>query len=261
MINDVLDERSMQLRRLCVEALFGGDRGHLGSTFSLVEILRVLFDFKVQDDPKNLILSKGHGCVALYAILAEKGFISVESLKSFCQFNSKLGGHPDSRKIDAVQFSTGSLGHGVGYGAGLALARRIKNNNDPLYCIVGDGEINEGSFWEALMSVAKHRLGNYCIIVDRNFIQSAGTTEAILPLKNLEQRVEAIGFCTATVNGHDVHAIKAALDSFDQQNSPSFLIAETTKGKGIDFAEGDPNWHHQTSFSDEVKLAIMEQLK
>src|SRR3990167_2922356 len=163
-----LDERSIYLRKLVARGLAGGGRGHLGSAMSLIEILRVLYDEVLRFQPRNpawknrdrCILSKGHGCLGLYAILADKDYFQLEALDTFCKRDSILGGHPEAGKIPGVEASTGSLGHGMSIGIGMALAARIEKRDSRVFVIVGDGEINEGSVWEAALSAGKHCLDN-----------------------------------------------------------------------------------------------------
>src|SRR3954470_3640570 len=171
-----LDERSKYLRRLVVRALAGGERGHVGSSMSLIEIMRVLYDDVLRfraDDPKwndrdRMILSKGHGCIALYVLLADKGFFPLETLDTFCRRDSILGGHPESNKVPGVEASTGALGHGLSIGVGMALATRIQKRDSRVFVVMGDGEINEGSVWEAAMCAGKHKLSHLTAIVDYN---------------------------------------------------------------------------------------------
>ena len=211
-----LDERSLYLRRLAIKALEGGGRGHIGSTMSLIEILRVLYDdiLKYQpDDPKweerdRCILSKGHGCIALYAILADKGFFDIELLDTFCKKESILGGHPDAGKVPGVEASTGALGHGFPIGVGIAIALKVKNIAGKVFVIMGDGEINEGSVWEAAMCANKHRLENLVAIIDYNKIQSAGTTAEIQDLEPLLDKWKSFGFATNEVDGHNVTSLR-----------------------------------------------------
>ena len=175
-----LDARSKFLRKLIVKALVGGGRGHMGSAMSLVEILRVLYDRFIIFDPKNLkkrnrdrlILSKGHGCLALYSILVDKKFFSKELLNNTSKIGSILGGHPEYSKVPGVEASTGALGHGLPIAVGMTLAAKIKKEKHKIYVVVGDGEINEGSVWEATLSASKHNLSNLKVFVDYNKIQS-----------------------------------------------------------------------------------------
>src|SRR5260221_10612226 len=171
-----LDERSRHLRRLAVRALDKGERGHIGSTMSLIEILRVLYDDVLRVRPSEpawprrdrLILSKGHGCIALYVMLAEKGFFPLETLDTFCHRDSILGGHPEFGKVPGVEASTGALGHGLGFGVGMALAARMQRKNHRVFVAMGDGETNEGSVWESALIAGKHKLSNLTAIVDYN---------------------------------------------------------------------------------------------
>jgi len=210
--NQRLDARSIELRRLAVRALDGGARGHIGSSMSLIEIMRVLYDDILRyraDAPDwegrdRCILSKGHGCIAQYVMLAEKGFFPLEVLDSFCRRDSILGGHPEAGKVPGVEASTGALGHGLPIGVGRAMGLRIKNNDARVFVVTGDGEINEGSVWEAALSASKHGLSNLTWMVDYNKVQSAGPTAEILPLEPLADKLRAFGFAVAEVDGHDI---------------------------------------------------------
>ena len=256
-----LDERSLYLRRLTVKALAGGGRGHIGSTMSLIEIFRVLFDdilkYRPQEpnwpDRDRCILSKGHGCLALYALLADKGFFPLSELETFCRKDSILGGHPEAGKVPGVEASTGALGHGLPIGVGVALAQRMRGRQSRVFVVLGDGEINEGSVWEAAMSAHKHRLANLTALIDYNKIQSAGTTAEILNLEPLADKWRAFGFGVREVDGHDVEALRRALrDLPAERDKPTAIICHTVKGKGIPFAENDANWHHKSSLKKEV---------
>jgi transketolase len=250
-----LDERSLSLRRLIVDALVGGERGHIGSSLSPIEILRVLYDDILRHRPKEpnwpgrdrCILSKGHGCLALYALLADKGYFPVDLLATFCRKGSILGGHPERGKVPGVEASTGALGHGLSIGVGMALAARMQKRDSRVFVIMGDGEINEGSVWEAAMSAGKHRLSNLVAIVDYNKIQSAGATAHIQELEPLLDKWRAFGFATAEVDGHDVPKLRDLLARMPlDAERPSAIICHTVKGKGIPFAEHDPEWHHKS---------------
>jgi transketolase len=256
-----LDERSKYLRRLVVRALAGGERGHVGSSMSLIEIIRVLYDdiLRVRPtEPKwperdRMILSKGHGCLALYVMLADKGFIPLETLDTFCRRDSILGGHPESGKIPGVEASTGALGHGLSFGVGMALAARMQKRDSRVIVVMGDGEINEGSVWEAAMCAGKHRLSNLTAVIDYNKIQSAGPTREIQDLEPLLDKWRAFNFAAVDVDGHDVAALHrtfARLPFADDR--PSAVICHTVKGKGIAFAENDANWHHKSKIGGDV---------
>ncbi|MGB8075123.1 MAG: transketolase [Pseudolabrys sp.] len=256
-----LDERSKHLRRLIVRALDGGGRGHIGSSMSLVEIMRVLYDDVLRyrpSEPKwherdRMILSKGHGCLALYVLLADKGFIPVEALDTFCRRDSILGGHPEAAKIPGVEASTGSLGHGLSFGLGMALAARIERRDTRVFVVMGDGEINEGSVWEAALCAGKHRLTHLTAIVDYNKVQSAGPTREIQDLEPLADKWRAFGFAVEEIDGHDVAALRSLFRRLPfASDRPSTIICHTVKGKGLPFAEHDPNWHHKAKIPAEL---------
>ena len=263
------DGRSVALRELVIDALEGGARGHVGSAMSLIEIMRVLYDDVLRfrsdapDWPERdrLILSKGHGCLALYAILADKGFIGKEELAGFCRAGSRLGGHPERGKVPGVEASTGALGHGLPIGVGLALAQRLKGRDSRVVVVCGDGEINEGSVWEAALSAAKHRLGNLTVVVDYNKIQSAGFVKDILPLEPLAEKWRSFGFSAVEASGHDLDDLRRAFGELPlRHGSPTAIICHTVKGKGIDFAENDPGWHHKSRITARDVTAMREAL-
>lgn len=253
-----LDERSRHLRRQIVRVLERSGRGHLGTSLSLVEILRVLFDSVLRYDARNptwakrdrFILSKGHGCIALYVLLQEKGFFPEEELWKFCRFDGILGGHPDP-KVPGVEISTGSLGHGLPIGVGMSLAAKRSRSDHRVIVVLGDGECNEGSVWEAAMSAGKHRLDNLVAIVDYNKQQSYGSTYEVLDLEPFSAKWEAFGFAAREIDGHDVTGLKETLASAPfVTGKPSVAICHTVKGKGIAFSENNLRWHHKSSIKD-----------
>ena len=259
-----IDRRSKYLRGLVVRSLIGGGRGHMGSAMSLIEILRVLYDdiicFKHNDTKyakrDRLILSKGHGCLALYALLVDKKFIKDTELDNTSKFESILGGHPELLKVPGVEASTGALGHGFAIGVGMAIAAKLKKQKHKIYVIIGDGEINEGSIWEAALSASKHKLNNLKVILDYNKIQSYGFVNEVLNLEPIKKKWQSFGFEVSEVNGHDIKNLKNNFKSFlkSKKNKPSITICHTIKGKGFHFAENNPNWHHKNSFSlEEIK--------
>ena len=265
-----LDARSRYLRRLTVDALIGGERGHIGSTMSLIEILRVLYDSVLNyraDEPDwaerdRCVLSKGHGCLALYALLADKGFFDPAALTDFCRHHSFLGGHPERGKIPGVEASTGALGHGLSLGVGMALAQRMRGRSARVFVVMGDGEINEGSVWEAAMNAAKHRLDNLVAIVDYNKIQSAGATAVIQDLEPLGDKWRAFGFETQEVDGHDITALEQVFSAAPHAGGkPTAVICHTVKGKGIPFAEHDPSWHHKSKLPVDVHADLYAALE
>jgi transketolase len=252
-----------------LDGLIGGQRGHIGSSMSLIEIFRVLYDDILRfraDEPMwdgrdRCVLSKGHGCLALYALLADKGFFPVEEMATFCRFDSILGGHPERGKIPGVEASTGALGHGLSIGVGMALAQRMKDSDSKVFVVMGDGEINEGSIWEAAMSAAKHKLSNLIAIVDYNKIQSSGATARVLDLEPLADKWTAFGFQTVEVNGHDLSALRRAFTQAPLSHSkPTAVICHTVKGRGIPFAEHDPSWHHKSRIAPEEAQKLYDAL-
>jgi transketolase len=262
-----LDRRSRALRLAVVHAFASAGRGHLGSAFSLVEMLRVLYDDVLKYDPARpdwpqrdrLILSKGHGCLALYAVLADKGFFPAAELGKFCRADGILGGHPEFGKIPGVEASTGSLGHGLSMGVGRALALAGRNR---VFVVDSDGECNEGSLWEAALSAAKHRLDNLTVLVDYNHMQSYGSTDEVQPLDPLADKWRAFGFAAEELDGHDVAALRAALARVPfRPGRPSVLICHTVKGKGVPFLESNAKWHHKTRASAEEIAALLTALE
>lgn len=260
-----MDARSKYLRRIIVSALEGGRRGHLGSSMSMVEILRVLYDSFLRfrpDEPQwperdRFILSKGHGCLALYAILADKDFFPKSEITSFCAPNSRLGGHPEFGKLPGIEASTGSLGHGLSIGVGVALAAKIRKQSIRVVVLTGDGEINEGSVWEAAMSASKHKLAALTVMVDYNKLQSYGATADVLELEPLSDKWRSFGFSVAEVDGHDVAQLEALLSRLPLDPiKPTAIICHTLKGKGFPFAEGRPEWHHKSGITD-TEIAAM----
>jgi transketolase len=264
-----LDNRGKYLRRLAMNAMLSGGRGHVGSAMSLVEILRVLYDDVLgvrPDDPHwperdRFILSKGHGCLALYAVLADKGFFPLSVLDGFCAHDSILGGHPERGMIPGVEASTGALGHGLSIGVGLALAARMKQRDNRVWVLVGDGEINEGAIWEAALAAAKHGLSNLFVLIDYNKLQSYGPVSEVLGLEPLADKWRSFGFAVAEVNGHDVTTLRGLLSGLPlAPGKPSAVICHTVKGKGLPAAENNADWHHKSRLGDEEVAALRAAL-
>lgn len=265
-----MDARSRYLRSLVIDALEGGGRGHVGSTLSLIEIMRVLYDDVLRvrpDDPAwpdrdHCILSKGHGCLALYALLADKGFFSLDELRRQCRPGAMLGGHPERAHIPGVEASTGALGHGLAIGVGMALAARLQKRPSRVFVIMGDGELDEGSVWEAAMAAAKHRLDNLVALVDYNKLQSYGAVQEVLDLEPLADKWRSFGFAVAEVDGHDVEALRQRLLAQPfETGRPAVLICHTVKGKGLPFAEGQALWHHKAKIEADVVARMREALE
>jgi len=260
-----LDERSLYLRRLVLGSVRSAGRGHVGPALSLIEMVRVLYDDVLRIDPTNprapdrdrAILSKGHGCLALYALLADRGFFPLSELAGFCGPDSILGGHPEYGMVPGVEASTGALGHGLSIGVGLALAARMRERNYRTFVLLGDGEINEGSVWEAAMGAAKHGLDNLVAMIDYNKLQSYGPTDYVLPLEPLADKWRSFGFAVQEVNGHDVGALRTVLKQIPAvPGKPTAIICHTVKGKGLPAAESNADWHHKNKLTDSELDAI-----
>lgn len=254
---------------MVITALKGGDRGHIGPSLSLIEILRVLYDSFLRYDPSDplwplrdrFILSKGQSCLALYALLADKGFFPPEELHSFCARGAMLGGYPDADKIPGVEVSTGASGHGLSIGVGMALAAKLQKRSSRVVVVTGDGEIGGGSIWEAASSAAKHRLDNLTVVVDHNKPPPRSPTKEVLAPQSLADKFESFGFAVREVDGHDMRALEQVFAAVPlQPQKPAAVICHTVIGKGIPFAEHDPAWHHK-SFSAEQIDRMYEALE
>ncbi len=250
-----------RLKRQIVLATMPIGEGHIPSAFSILDILWVLYDKVLRIDPKNprsnsrdrFILSKGHGALALYAILAEKGFFPSSELKKFAAFDSSLGGHPDWNKVPGVEASTGSLGHGLPMGLGIALGMRLRKAKRRVFVLIGDAECNEGSIWESALLAAHHHLSNLTCIVDYNH-----STDRALLLGDIAAKLKAFGWASLIINGHNHNAIYKALVN-PSLNQPTAIVAETTKGYGCKQMENNPAWHHRVPSRDELP-GILEEL-
>jgi transketolase len=265
-----LDARSRALRRQIVRMLEKGGRGHVGSAFSLVEILRVLYDEVLRYDASNprwpgrdrFILSKGHGCLALYVLLAEKGFFPEAELWKFCKSDGILGGHPEAGKVPGVEASTGSLGHGLPIGVGMALNARHEKAAWRTCVVVSDGESNEGSLWEAALCASKHQLSNLTVLVDYNKQQSYSTTYEVLDLDPFAEKWRAFGFAVEEVDGHSLDQLRAALRRAPfAPGKPSAIVCHTIKGKGISFVENNLSWHHKNKVTPEEIQSLLAALE
>lgn len=252
-----MSPRSRRLRELVLRALKNGGRGHVGPALSIIEAMAVLYgdvlnvrpDQPDWADRDRFILSKGHGCLAQFAALADAGFFAVEELDRFCRFDGLLGGHPEI-KVPGVEASTGALGHGLPIGVGMALAARARGLGHRVFVLCGDGEINEGSVWEAALSASKHALSNLTVMVDYNKMQSAGPVAEVQPLEPLALKWRAFGFDAVECDGHDEDALRAALAPA-AGDRPQVVICHTVKGKGFSAAEHNNDWHHKSNLRQE----------
>jgi transketolase len=247
---------SRDVRKQLLKISNSAKSSHLGSSLSIVDILVVLYKSILK---KNIfILSKGHACLALYCILQKFNYISRKVLQSYGKNNTILLSHV-SHKVPGVEFSTGSLGHGLPYAVGRALAEKINKKNKKIYVLISDGELNEGTTWESLLFASFHKLDNLIIIIDYNKIQSLDYTKNILKLEPIDKKLISFGCKVIRINGHSFSQLYKSL-SFNNKNKPLIIICDTIKGKGISFMENSILWHYKSPSNDELKKAI-EELK
>lgn len=238
---------------------------HVGSCFSVADILAVLYSNVLRVDPRRpdwrdrdrFILSKGHGAAALYATLAECEFFPLELLDTFCQNGTSLAGHVVSA-VAGVELSTGSLGHGLSVATGMALAAKRDGTSQRVFAVLSDGECDEGSIWEAVLFAPQHKLDNLYVVVDYNKIQSLGRTSEVTELEPLADKWRAFRWHTVEVDGHDVDAMLAIFDTPPQPGKPTCVIAHTVKGKGVSFMEDTVLWHYRSPQGEELEAAIAE---
>lgn len=256
-----------RVRRHIIEMTGAAGSGHPGGSLSAVEILVTLFFSVMRHDPRNprwedrdrFILSKGHGCPALYAVLAEAGYTPVDQLKTLRKLGSIYQGHPDRRFIPALEASTGSLGQGLSIGLGMALAARLDGKSYRTYVVLGDGESQEGQIWEAAMFAAFHKVDNLVAIVDYNKIQLDGFVKDVMELEPFAAKWQGFGWHVIELDGHDIPALQRAFAEAETiKGRPTVVIAHTVKGKGVSFMENVPKWHGVAPTPEEVELALKE---
>jgi transketolase len=265
MNNENLNEKAKQLRADILRMLYTSQSGHPGGSLSCVEILMSLYYKVANVDPANpkmesrdrIVLSKGHACPALYAVLADKGYFPREDLWNLRQINSHLQGHPDMIKTPGVDANTGSLGQGVSIAVGMALAAKHKKASYKVYTIIGDGEAQEGLVWEAAMAAAHYKLDNFTVMLDHNGLQIDGSNDEVMSLGDVVGKFKAFGFECYKVDGHDIDAITAALEA-PFNGKPKFICCETVKGKGVSFMENNFGWHGKAPKKDEYVAAMKE---
>ena len=259
--------RSFDLRRDCVDIIVAGGGGHIGGDMSMMDVLSYLYFDEMNISPENMadpnrdrfVLSKGHSMEAYYAVLCAKGFLDLEDVKkNFSKFGSKYIGHPNN-KFSGIEMNSGSLGHGLPVCVGMALAGKMDGQDYRVYTVMGDGELAEGSVWEAAMSASQFNLDNLCAVIDRNHLQISGNTEDVMHQDSLQQRWAAFGWNVITVNGHDYKAIaKAFADARASKGKPTVLIAETIKGYGSAVMENKASWHHHVPTQEEYDQIIAD---
>lgn len=251
--------KQKDLIKRIAELSYKAKEGHVPSALSILDIVYVIYEkiFNINLIKRHsrnrdiFVLSKGHGCLAHYVMLEKKGIISKKNLDTFCKYNSKFGGHPDSIKIKGVECSTGSLGHGFPFAAGIAYGNKLDNIKSKVIALVGDGECNEGSIWETCMIASHHKLDNLICIVDKN-----KSTDRALNIDNLNQKFKSFGWNSININGHSHKEIYKAIHT--KSKRPLAIIAHTIKGKGINFMENNPEWHHKTITKDLLNNIIQK---
>ena len=257
-----------RIRYEIIEAVNRAGCGHPGGSLSAVEILIALYGYKMKHDPENpdwedrdrLIISKGHCSPAAYVSLANFGYFPKEDLPAYRTYGSPLQGHVHIN-VPGIEFSTGSLGHGLSVANGMAAGAKLLKKDFDIYCLLGDGEVQEGSVWEAAMTAAHHKLDHVCAIVDYNKVQENGPTNEIKNLEPFLSKWDSFGWHTVEVDGHDFHELMGALDEFEAtQERPTVIIANTVKGKGVSFMEGNHKWHGRAPKGEDFKKAL-EELK
>lgn len=250
-----------------IEEVYSAKSGHPGGALSIADILTVLYFNQMNVDPKKpndinrdrLVLSKGHCSPALYSVLAQKGYFDKEELKNFRKLGSFLQGHPDMKKIPGVDMTTGSLGQGLSAAVGMAIASKMDEAGCRVYCLLGDGEIEEGQIWEAAMAAYKNELDNLCVILDNNHLQIDGKIEEVSGLDNIEGKFKSFGFNVLLVDGHNISQLIDAFNTAKQvKRIPTIIIANTIKGKGISFMENQAEWHGKAPNKEEYEKAIEE---
>jgi transketolase len=257
-----LKEKAKEIRKRLLQMIHEGKTGHTGGALSSVDILVSLYYAVMNidpDDPKcperdRFILSKGHSVEGLYCILADKGFFPEEELRTFSQYGSRLIGHP-SMKVPGIEANTGALGHGLSIGVGTALGLKLDDRTQRVFVLMGDGELAEGSIWEAAMSASNFKLDNLTGIIDRNGLQISGNTEDVMALECLRAKWEAFGWAVTETDGHDYDALIENLN-MTCPGQPHLIIAATTKGKGVSFMENNAKWHHGAPTAEQLEQAL-----
>jgi transketolase len=262
-----LEETANFIRQDIIKMLVAAGSGHSAGPLGMADIFTALYFHILHHDPKNpdlpdrdrLVLSNGHICPVLYATLARAGYFPLEELKTLRQLNSRLQGHPHRGALPGLESTSGPLGSGLSQAVGMALAARIDRKKYRTYCLLSDGEHNEGNTWEAIMSAGKYRLWNMTAIMDRNNIQIDGFTEDVMPLEPLRQKYEAFNWHVIEIDGHDFYAIASAVaEAKAIYEKPTLVIAHTIPGRGVDFMERDYAWHGKPPTKAEAEVALAE---
>lgn len=264
-----LEKKARRIREDIIEEVYSAKSGHPGGSLSIADILTVLYFREMNIHPENpdwedrdrFVLSKGHCSPALYSCLANRGFFPVEDLKTFRNINSYLQGHPDKNKVPGVDMTTGSLGQGLSSANGMAIAGKMDQKDYRVYCVLGDGEIEEGQIWEAAMAANKYKLDNLCVIVDNNNLQIDGTIEEVMSSYPIDKKFRSFGFQVINIDGHDIEEIIKAFEvAKNVKGKPTCIIAKTIKGKGVTFMENQAGWHGKAPNEEQYNQA-MEEMK
>ena len=265
-----LKQIANDVRKGIIEAVYSGKSGHPGGSLSITDIMTVLYFNEMnieKENPKNenrdrLVLSKGHCAPALYSTLARRGFFESQELKTLRNIESRLQGHPDMKNIPGVDMTTGSLGQGLSSANGMAIAGKLDNKDYRVYCILGDGEIEEGQVWEAAMASSKYKLDNLCVIVDNNNLQIDGTIEEVMSSYPIDEKFRSFGFQIINIDGHDIDEIIKAFEvAKNVKGKPTCIIAKTIKGKGVSFMENQVGWHGKAPNEEQYRQAMEELSK
>lgn len=264
---DELREQALTTRKDVVEMIHRAGSGHPGGSLSITDIVTALF-FRILDkDPENpqweerdrFVLSKGHAVPALYSALAHAGYFPVEDLSTLRKLGSPLQGHPDSDRLPAVEACTGSLGQGLSIASGVALASSIRDLDYHTFCLIGDGEVNEGQIWESALFNPSHDLNSLTVIVDYNKYQLDGAVDDIVPLEPFKEKWESFNWDVTQIDGHDMEEVVSTLETCKQNDdTPNAIIAETVKGKGVSFMEGDNDFHGKAPDDEQLEQALGE---
>ncbi len=264
--NGKTEDLAKEIRIQSLKMVYKSKSSHIGSCFSIADILAVLYGQILSFDPEKLdwnkrdrfILSKGHAASILYAVLAEVGFLNKEELDTFCEDQSLLAGH-SNHYVNGVEFSTGSLGHGLSVGCGIALSAKRDKKSFKTFILLSDGEMDEGSTWEAILFAPQHKLDNLTAIVDYNKLQGFGTVSDVLDLEPLSDKWKSYGWAVREVGGHDHRELLETFSSVPfEKDKPCVIIAHTTKGRGVSFMEDRLEWHYKSPNSDQLKVALDE---
>ncbi|WP_010531970.1 transketolase [Lentibacillus jeotgali] len=265
---DLIKEKAKMSRLETINLIAKAKSGHYGSSFSSSEIFATLYYHVMNYDPKNpqwadrdrFVMGKGHSAVGMYPILADVGFFPKEELETYTDVGSPFGDHPDMNKIKGIDFSSGSIGHGLSVGVGMSLGARVDGKNYRSYILMGDGELQEGQVWEAAMSAPNHKLGNLIAIIDNNKVTVDGVTEELMNVNPIKEKWQSFGWNVVEVDGHDVEALIETFDNLPSPDSeiPTVIICDTVAGKGVSFMEHGYEWHVANLGEDDMKKAIKE---